>query len=179
MSGTEASLPDASLETVLDASTRRASWRLGDREFVLQESSGHTDSDLLLIDRRSGVAFAGGLVFANRIPTTPHARVDRWLASLDRLEALLAAERVHTLVPSHGPVRADLSGIAQTRNYLQWLDHQFSAWARQGWEMTDVLHAPVPQPFRSWAAFETEYVRNVAHLYPRYENQMLPASKPR
>ena len=140
---------------------------MGAREFELHEFNGHTDSDLVLVDRTSGVAFVGGLVFAQRIPTTPHAHIQPWLKSLDALAAL----NLHTVVPSHGPVHADGSGITQTRRYLQWLDGQFSRAARQGWDMNELLRAPVPEEFKQWAAFQTEYVRNVAHLYPVYERR--------
>ncbi|MEX8495411.1 quinoprotein relay system zinc metallohydrolase 1 [Sphaerotilus sp.] len=154
-----------------------ASWQVGRRAFELHEFKGHTDSDLVLIDRTSGIAFVGGLVFVQRIPTTPHAQVGPWLQSLDALAAL----HVRMLVPSHGPVQttpeAASVGIAQTRRFLQWVDRNFSRWAAQGWEMNEVLRAPVPAEFRDWAAFRTEYVRNVAHLYPVYERQVLtPAS---
>jgi len=65
------------------------------------------------------------------------------------------------------------TGQQQTRSYLQWLDAQFRGWAEQGWEMNEVLRGPVPETYRQWAAFRTEYVRNVAHLYPRYEREAL------
>lgn len=169
MKGTEALLPDAEL-TVPAGGLR---WQLGAREFELHELRGHTDSDLVLIDRRSGVAFAGGLVFTDRVPTTPHAQVGAWLASLDTLRPLLQAAGVRHLVPSHGPVRSDLQGLTQTQAFLRWLDGAFTDWARQGWDMNEVLRAPVPAEFRAWAAFQTEWVRNVAHLYPRYEHQVL------
>jgi hypothetical protein len=82
------------------------------------------------------------------------------------------------VVPSHGPVHADGSGLAQTRRFLQWLDRAFADWAAQGLEMNDVLRAPVPPEFRAWAAFDTEYVRNVAHLYPRYERAVMQRAAP-
>jgi hypothetical protein len=68
------------------------------------------------------------------------------------------------------------SDLEQTRRYLQWLDGQFRRAAAQGWEMNDLLRAKVPDEFRAWAAFGTEYVRNVAHLYPRYEREALAAA---
>jgi hypothetical protein len=40
------------------------------------------------------------------------------------------------------------------------------------------LRAEVPAEFRGWAAFNTEYIRNVAHLYPRYEQAVLKGSRP-
>lgn len=177
LKGTEALLPDTTLPAPPSDGPLR--WQLGGRELELHEFRGHTDSDLVLIDRRSGVVFAGGLVFADRIPTTPHAQLQPWLESLDRLEGLLARLPALTLVPSHGPVRADASGLAQTRAYLRWIDSAFRDWARQGLEINDVLRAPVPAEYRGWAAFGTEYIRNVTHLFPLYERAAmgLPARR--
>jgi hypothetical protein len=68
--------------------------------------------------------------------------------------------------------------VAQTQRYLQWLDRSFRQLAEQGAEMNEVLRAEVPAEFRGWAAFGTEYTRNVAHLYPRYEQAVLKGAKP-
>lgn len=143
--------------------------RLGQREFELREYRGHTASDLVLVDRTSGVVFAGGLVFAQRIPTTPHAQLPDWLASLDSVGELKPSH----LVPSHGPVRADTGAVDQTRRYLRWLDAQLRRSAERGEDLNEVLRAEVPAEFRAWAAFATEYTRNVVHLYPRYEQAVL------
>ena len=182
MRGTEALAPDQTL----DVAALGGRWRMGQREFELLELEGHTDSDLVLIDRRSGVVFAGGLVFAQRIPTTPHARVAAWQASLARLQARLqqapapGEAALRQVVPSHGPVQDAAGGLRaaqQTGRYLAWLDGHFRQAAAQGWDMNEVLRAPVPAEYRSWAAFETEYLRNVAHLFPVYERQvMAPAA---
>jgi quinoprotein relay system zinc metallohydrolase 1 len=163
MSGTVALLPDRPVAA--------GPLALAGRQLELREFKGHTASDLVLIDRASGVVFAGGLVFVDRVPTTPHARLGDWLASLDTL----AGQPFNTMVPSHGPVVGDARGLDQTRAYLRWLDSSFSAAAQRGMEMTDVLAQPVPSGFRKWAAFDTEYTRNVVHLYPAYETQALQA----
>ena len=165
MRGTEALLPTGTVGG--------GPMRLGTRELELREYRGHTDSDLVLVDKSSGVVFAGGLVFAQRIPTTPHAQVGPWLQSLRAFAAL----PVKTLVPSHGPVRADASAVGQTQRYLQWIDGRFRQLAEQGAEMNEVLRSEVPAEFRGWAAFGTEYTRNVAHLYPRYEQAVLRGDK--
>ncbi len=165
MKGTESLLPDRDI----DAAVKAGRWTLGERELELREFKGHTDSDLVLMDRSSGVVFAGGLVFAQRVPTTPHAQVHAWLRSLDEARTL----PWRTVVPSHGPVHADGSGIEGTRAFLRWLDREFQSHAAQGLDMNEVLRAPVPAEYRNWAAFDTEYVRNVAHLYPRYEKAVL------
>lgn len=159
MKGTAALLPDTDVASGV--------LRVGARELELHELQGHTDSDLVVIDRTSGVAFVGGLVFAQRVPTTPHAAVHPWLSSLVALEALA----VRPMVPSHGPVDAP-AALAQTRAYLQWLDRRLTDAAAQGLEINEVLRLPVPAAQRALAAFETEYVRNVIHLYPRYEQAL-------
>jgi quinoprotein relay system zinc metallohydrolase 1 len=165
MKGTQAVLPSGTVML--------GPLRIGGREMELREYRGHTDSDLVLVDKASGVVFAGGLVFAQRIPTTPHAQVGAWLDSLQSFSAL----PVKTLVPSHGPVRGDAGAVGQTQRYLQWLDRRFTQAAEQGTEMNELLRAEVPAEFRGWAAFGTEYTRNVAHLYPRYEQAVLRGEK--
>lgn len=165
MKGTEARLPTQTIGP--------GPLRIGQREFELREWKGHTDSDLVLVDRASGVAFVGGLVFADRVPTTPHAEPRAWLASLEQLSAL----KLGTVVPSHGPVHGEAQGLNQTRGYLQWLDGQFTRWAEAGWDMNEVLRGPVPAAYRQWAAWPAEYTRNVAHLYPRYERAALHRPK--
>jgi quinoprotein relay system zinc metallohydrolase 1 len=162
MKGTQALLPQQDIAPGL--------LRIGTREFELRELAGHTASDLVLIDKTSGVIFAGGLIFHQRMPTTPHADPKRWLTSLDALAPLVAERAV---VPSHGPVHRGNAGLAQTRDYLLWLDQNFARWAQEGADVNDVLRAPVPAAFRAWAAYPAEYVRNVAHLWPRYEKDAL------
>ena len=177
MKGTEARLPTQSIGP--------GPLRIGQREFELREFNGHTRSDLVLIVKSSvkgsvkahDVAFVGGLVFADRVPTTPHADLPAWLQSLQSLEGL-ALHPLATVVPSHGPVHVGLRGLQQTRAYLQWLDSRFSDWAVAGWEVNEVLRATPPEPFARWAAWPAEYVRNVAHLYPRYERAAMAAGKP-
>lgn len=166
MKGTETLAPDGDVQP--------GPFVLGTRRFTLHEWRGHTASDLVLVDERSGTVFAGGLVFAERVPTTPHAELPAWLASLDRVAALGA----RVLVPSHGPVDRGIDGIDGTRRYLRWLDTRFDAWARQGWDLNEVLRGPVPAEFRGWAAFGTEYLRNATHLYPGYERRALAAPAP-
>lgn len=169
LQGTEALPPDADVAPGL--------LRIGTREFELREFDGHTASDLVIVERTSGTVFAGGLAFAQRLPTTPHAAPATWLASLDRLAAQLEREGPAALVPSHGPVRRDVQALVQTRRYLAWLDATLRAAAERGRDATELRHDDVPPEFRAWAAFPAEYTRSVAHLYPRYERAALGAPR--
>ncbi|MBL8482047.1 MAG: quinoprotein relay system zinc metallohydrolase 1 [Rhodocyclaceae bacterium] len=145
--------------------------QVGTRSLTLLRLSGHTADDLVVLDETSGVMFAGGLAFHARVPTTPHAAVPAWLESLDVLETL----PFRIVVPSHGPVAHTGAPITETRAYLRWLDATLRDAAARGLDMNEVLALPIPERFRGFAALDTEFVRNVSHLYPRYERAVLAA----
>ena len=147
--------------------------RLGQHVLQLQRLQGHTADDLVLLDEHTGVLFAGGLVFARRVPTTPHADAGAWLSSLDQLQQWHAQGRFRLVVPSHGPVHAGLEGIAQTRDWLQWLTALMQASAEQGLDLSELLRQTVPERFAAWAAQPAELHRSLAQWYPRYERQAL------
>lgn len=147
--------------------------RLGGHELEWRRLSGHTGDDLVLIDHSTGVLFAGGLVFSERVPTTPHARLPDWIASLHTLRGWINAGQVKTVVPSHGPVHSGTRGVDQTLDWLQWLDARLRESAAQGLDMSEVLRLPIPARFARWAALQAEYARNVSTLYPRYESEPL------
>ena len=130
---------------------------------------GHTADDLVLIDRTTGVLFAGGLVFANRVPTMPHADLPRWMNSLQEIRRWIVQGTIRTVVPSHGPVHAGVQGVDQTIDWLQWLHARLQDSAAQGLDISEVLRLPIPNRFSTWAALRAEYARNVTTLYPKYE----------
>jgi quinoprotein relay system zinc metallohydrolase 1 len=169
MKGTEPLLPSVDLSAGVE--------RIGNHDLETLEFSGHTDSDVVLIDRTRGVMFAGGLVFAQRVPTTPHAQVGAWLSSLQTLSKTAQTANL-ALVPSHGVVALSTQGIVLTQRYMSWLDTAFRDAAERGLEMNEVLRMPVPPEFKTWAGFDTEFTRNVANLYPRYERAVLVDLKP-
>lgn len=153
----------------LEPATRQ--W--GDHQIVLKRLHGHTSDDLVLLDKSTGVVFAGGLVFANRAPTTPHADVAAWLDSLRRLEKEMADLPASVVVPSHGPVDQGRAGLTQTRRYITWLDAALRTAALQGLDLVEAMQLPLPAEFRGFAALEAEFPRSVVHLYPAYEKKAL------
>lgn len=134
--------------------------------------NGHTDSDLAVLDESTGVLFASDLVFHDRMPTTPHADLKAWMASLDVLAGLSFA----VLVPGHGAVARDRAPIAQTRAYLGWLDATFDEAARAGLSMTEVMRLPLPPEFAGMALAREEFERSVVHLYPARVKAALPVT---
>ena len=141
----------------------------GGRTLELIALDGHTGADLAVFDPHTGTLFAGDLVFHARTPTTPHADIARWQASLDALGAL----PFKVLVPGHGPVAHDGKPIAQTRAWLAWLDRSLREGAAAGLDMTEMLALPLPAVFARLALAQTEYARSVSHLYPAAERANL------
>ncbi|MBB3263353.1 quinoprotein relay system zinc metallohydrolase 1 [Azospirillum sp. OGB3] len=131
---------------------------------------GHTAADLAILDETTGVLFAGGVVFSDRTPTTPHADIGQWLAALDALDAL----EVTVLVPNHGRIRSDKAAIVQTRDWLSWLDRTLRERAEAGADMAELLDAPIPERFAGMGVLREEYRRSVSHLWPRIEKAVLP-----
>ena len=142
---------------------------MGGHRLELIALDGHTEADLVVLDRSTGVLFAGDLVFNGRTPTTPHADLQHWQAALDQLEKTPFT----TLVPGHGPIARDAGPIRQTKAWLAWLDHQLRQAADDGLDMTEVLALPLPAEFRGLAVVDAEYRRSVGQLYPAYEQRAL------
>ncbi|MGC4404083.1 quinoprotein relay system zinc metallohydrolase 1 [Methyloversatilis sp. MC4-4] len=142
---------------------------VGGHEFELIALEGHTAGDLAILDHRTGVLFAGDLVFLDRAPTTPHASVQRWLKSLDALAALGAKKTL----PGHGPVHAGSAGIEQTRDWLKWLDQTLMQSAANGLDMAEVMRLPLPERFERMPLARSEFERSVTHLYGAYELRAL------
>lgn len=159
----------------IDPKTLPQTLQLGGHKLELRRLQGHTGDDLVLFDHSTGVLFAGGLVFAERVPTTPHAHFANWLTSLDALDSWVASGAVKHIVPSHGPVHSGAAGVQQTRDWLRWITQHMQDSAERGLDLGEVLRAPVPERFARWAVQPAELHRSLTQWYPRYELQVLSA----
>lgn len=162
MRGTEVTLPT---EPVYGSTVK-----FGDHQLRLIPLSGHTAADLMILDESTGVLFTGGVVFCDRTPTTPHATVADWLKELDAVDAL----DIRLLVPNHGHIRPDKACVAQTRDWLTWLDGTLRTAVESGLDMAEALELPIPERFQVLDVLREEYRRSVAHLWPRIEQASLP-----
>lgn len=142
----------------------------GGRKFRLLALKGHSGGDLALLDQATGALLAGDLVFHDRAPSTPHASLPDWRASLDRLTALPHK----LLVPGHGPLDRDGSAIAQTRDWLDWLEMTLRDAVTRGLDMSEAGELAIPPRFAGLKAARYELQRSVSHYYPRLEAQILP-----
>lgn len=160
MRGTEVVLPTQIVEAgVIE---------IGEHPLQVLSLTGHTSADLVLLDRRTGVLFAGDLVFYQRALATPNTPgLDAWLADVDTLQGL----PWKLIVPGHGPLATDNKPFVQMRDYLTWLDTALREAAQSGMDMNQVLRLPIPERFAKVSLTRYELVRTVSHLYPHYEQQ--------
>ncbi|EIJ34873.1 quinoprotein relay system zinc metallohydrolase 1 [Thiothrix nivea] len=165
MRGTSVVLPDKEAKAGTET--------IGGHELETIALSGHTPGDLALFDHTTGVLFSGDLVFNNRAATTPHADIDAWLKSLEKLQSL----PFKVIVPGHGKVAQDKVPIEQTRDYLQWLMTTLKEGAANGLDMNEVMQTPMPERFKSVALAHSELQRSVSHLFPTLETDSLKPAK--
>lgn len=162
MKGTAVALPQG------DVSEGEAEF--GGRRFSLLALKGHSGGDLALLDQATGTLLSGDLVFHDRAPSTPHASLPDWRASLDRLAALPHK----LLVPGHGPLDRDGGAIAQTRDWLGWVEQALHDAVARGLDMSEAGELPIPPRFSMLKAARYELQRSVSHFYPALEADLLP-----
>jgi uncharacterized sulfatase len=123
----------------------------------------------MVFDEKTGVLFAGDLVFHNRALTTPHADPGDWMAALDRLLNM----DFRILVPGHGELSSSKDAVEQTRDYLLWLESTIRDAVQRGLDMNEVMQIPLPERFQALAVISSEYPRSVIHRFPVYEEELL------
>lgn len=163
MRGTDLALPGVALTVGQET--------FGGRTLRLLALSGHSSADLAILDEQTGTLIGGDLLFHDRAPATPTADLPRWQSSL----ATLAALPHRGAIPGHGPF--DPTGqqaIAQTRDWLGWLDTSLGEAVRGGLDMVEAGEIAIPPRFATMAAGRYEVQRSVSHLYPGMEARMLP-----
>ena len=162
MRGTEVRLPDQALQP--------GTKTFGSHPLKLLAFSGHSGADLAVLDEKTGVLFAGDLLFYQRALTTPHSPgLVQWVDDLRQLQRL----DWKTLVPGHGPVSQDRGPFDQMVDYLGWLDDLLRDSAAHGLDMNEVIATPIPERFASISLAQYELIRSVTHLYPRYEQAVM------
>lgn len=157
MRGTELVLPGKAVGDGVE--------QVGERRLRHMVLKGHTDTDLVIFDENSGVLFAGDLSFLDRAPTTPHADLAAWRASLDKLEAIDQKK----LVSGHGPAEDGKRGIRQTRNWLDAMEAAIRDAFERGLAMTEAMAVPLPAFTKKIALARYEFERSVMHFYPKLE----------
>lgn len=123
-----------------------------------------TPGDLAVLDRATGVLFAGGLVAVDRIPEIRDSDFEGWQAALEHIAAL----PVSAVVPGHGPV-SDPGALGATAGYLRALDHSLRTLYAGGASLMEAVEAAVLPDYGDWSMYPATHRRNALHRYLQLE----------
>jgi glyoxylase-like metal-dependent hydrolase (beta-lactamase superfamily II) len=131
---------------------------------------GHSSSEgsIAVLDRASGILFAGGMVSFDRVPDTTQARIDVWMTALKALKA-----RSPTLVvPGEGPVGMadEIEGL---EDYLMALRRKVERTYEHGASLGAAAAQSQLPEFERWPLYSVVHNRNVEHLYLQLERATL------
>ena len=110
----DAALTQAFADTVVVAANAPGVIDIGNRRVTLDALSGHTASDLAIIDEDAGITWAGDLLWNGMFPNFVDATPGTLAASVRHLEKTAAQH----FVPGHGA----MAGRAALTRYLNLLD---------------------------------------------------------
>ena len=129
-------------------------------------SSGPGDSAVL--DERSGVLFAGGLLDAQRVPDIQDSDLEGWNKALRELRAL----RPRLVVPGHGAA-STVALLSTVERYLEVLQAHVRALLSAGTSLLNIAEAGELPEFESWDQYDIIHRRNTAIAFLRFEREMM------
>ncbi len=127
---------------------------------------GHSSGpgDIAVLDERSGVLFAGGLVDVNHIPDIQDGRLPEWLDAL----AALSRDKVNIVVGGHGPATT-AAGLTLTHRYLTQLETRVRELLQSDTPLSEVAAAAAMPEFEAWSHYDSTQRRNASILFVRME----------
>lgn len=131
---------------------------------------GHSSGpgDIAVLDVRSGVLFAGGLLDQRRIPDIQDSDPRGWRQALAALRRL----PLRQVVPGHGPV-APPAVIDAVERYLAQLDSRLLELSKAGAALSEVPDAASLPAYSDWDQYETIHRRNASVGFLRLEREQL------
>jgi quinoprotein relay system zinc metallohydrolase 2 len=140
---------------------------LGDRKLRLTAWSpaAHTDCDLTVLDEKTGVLFAGDLVFLQHVPVIDGS-LKGWLSLLPRLERLPA----RMVVPGHGRLTAPWpQALDDERRYLNVLADDTRRLIANGTPMARAIPQIGWSERDRWKLFDDYNPRNATTAFSELE----------
>jgi len=138
---------------------------LGRRKLVLRAwPTAHSDSDLTVLDEKTGTLFAGDLVFLTHIPVVDGS-IRGWLKIIDELGGI-AAQHV---IPGHGSVSDWPSALADERRYLEKLAADVRGLVAAGKPITVAADTAAASERSQWELFDDYNARNATAVFSEIE----------
>ena len=139
---------------------------LGDRTLLLTaHRTAHTDSDLTVLDVRTGTLFSGDLVFIDRLPV-----VDGSLKGWIEASAALRDVPATRVVPGHGPASAPWpDALDAQERYLDALLRDVRREIAAGGTIETAIGRAAVEERGRWARFDLDHPRNVTASFTELE----------
>jgi quinoprotein relay system zinc metallohydrolase 2 len=138
---------------------------LGDRSLVLKAwRTSHTDNDLTVFDPKSGVLFAGDLLFVQHVPVLDGSVIG-WLKTIDDITRITATR----VVPGHGRVGDLPDAFAAERAYLQRLVSDCRDLIKRGIPLVRAADIAGASEKSNWELFDEYNKRNATAVYSELE----------
>ena len=139
---------------------------LGGRELEVRAyPSAHTDNDLTVFDKKSGILWTGDLVFLNHIPVLD-GRLTGWLA----VTSELMKHEARRIVPGHGPIVAPWPEAGKNQHrYLARLAKDLRKAIAAGTGIRQTADNAVESEKGKWRLFDSYNRRNATTAYAELE----------
>jgi glyoxylase-like metal-dependent hydrolase (beta-lactamase superfamily II) len=137
---------------------------------------GHSSGpgDIAVLDLRSGVLFAGGLLDVQRVPDIQDSDLPGWKRALVALRAL----QPRTVVPGHGPASAGDTAIAAVDTYLRRLEDKVRSLVESGSSLISVADAAELPDYERWYQYDVIHPRNASVAFLRFERELIFKPEP-
>lgn len=165
MRGTAMFKPDQEFDASHTLDTNPA---IGRRIRVLYFGHSSGPGDVAVLDERTGVLFAGGLLDHLRIPDVQDSDLDHWTEALQGLRTL----PLRAIVPGHGPL-APPAAIDTEQRYLAQLRTRLMALLNSGTALSEVPDESALPEFARWDQYDTIHRRNASILFVRFEREQM------
>lgn len=139
---------------------------LGDRTLTLTAHPvAHTNTDVSLIDSKTGTLFAGDLLFVERTPVV-EADIKGLITEIEKLKASPAKQ----VVPGHGPVAKNwVMALSDAERYLNVLLADVRASIKNEDGMEKAMNTAAASEKGKWVLFDIANRRNVNTIYHALE----------
>jgi glyoxylase-like metal-dependent hydrolase (beta-lactamase superfamily II) len=131
---------------------------------------GHSSGpgDIAVLDVKTGVLYAGGLLDAQRVPDIQDSDLAGWKQALRDLRGLNLAQ----IVPGHG-AESSASLITSVERYLTQLETRTRALVAAGSSLLSVSEDAELPEFDRWDQYDTIHRRNAAIAFLRFERDLM------
>jgi quinoprotein relay system zinc metallohydrolase 2 len=139
---------------------------LGDRMLTLRAwRASHSDSDLTVFDERTGILFAGDLIFLRHIPVLDGS-IRGWLKTINELARLPAK----SVVPGHGPPSAPWpAALDPEKTYLERLQSDCRDLIKRGVPIAAASELAAASEKSHWDLFNEYNARNATAAFSELE----------